>query len=121
MTINELNHCTKEWIVNEIKNGGKFVVFPYCISIIFMSFQRTSDVYFLRNGEMAIKHGWIYMLISCLLGWWGIPWGLIFTIKSICYSFSGKDCTADVVGHDQYLYYMIYQQPWDEALSHSTS
>ena len=112
MTIKELNNYPKEWIVTEIKNGGRFVVFPYCISIIIMSFVR-------HSSESAIKHSWIYIIISCVLGLWGIPWGLIYTIKSIYTCFHGEDCTPEVVGQDPYLSYVIYQEPWDHALSRS--
>ena len=40
----------------------------------------------------------MYTLISLLLGWWGIPWGPVYTIGSIFNNpTGGKDVTGDVL------------------------
>lgn len=83
---------------NELKLGGKYVVYTYAISIVVMTFRRSSKrVYFIKHDESAIKHGWPYLLISLFLGWWGIPFGPIYTIQSIYYAFCGKDVTREVI------------------------
>ena len=96
--INGIEGMTGPQLKAELQNGGKFVVFQYCISIIILTFRRTSDIYFVRGGESAVGKGLIYSLLSYFLGWWGIPWGPIYTIGSFITNFGGgKDVTAQVV------------------------
>jgi hypothetical protein len=78
--------------------GGKFVVFEYCISLVVMSFQRNSSIYFIRPDEGTISSSIPYSLLSFFLGWWGIPWGIIYTFGSLYTNFSGgKDVTYEVM------------------------
>ena len=82
----------------EIGRGARFVFFQYCISIIVLTFRRSSDIYFLRQGEGAITKGLPFTLLSLVAGWWGIPWGPIYTIQSIYNnSRGGKDVTQSVL------------------------
>lgn len=78
--------------------GAKFVRFQFCISVIVMSFKRSSPIIFLRPGESAFSKGLSYSLISLLAGWWGIPWGPIWTLTTVADNVSGrKDLTAPVL------------------------
>lgn len=62
--------------------------------------QSPSDIYFVRAGESAITKGLGFSLISFLLGWWGIPWGPIYTIGAFITDFGGgKDVTQEVVAN----------------------
>ncbi len=79
-----------EWHVFEVaapqvaaalRNGGRFVVFPYCISLVFLSLKQASPITFVQPGKR--KWGIRWMLVSLVLGWWGIPWGPWWTIRSI--------------------------------------
>jgi hypothetical protein len=82
----------------EVERGAKFVIFQYCISIVIMTFKRPSSIYFVRVGESALGKGLVFSTISFLLGWWGIPWGPIYTIQSLITNFQGgKDVTQDVL------------------------
>jgi|SRR5215470_4324533 len=81
----------------EVQRGGKFVTYYYCISIIIMTFRRGSHIYFIKAGESPLSKGLPWTLLSLLFGWWGIPWGPIWTIQSIAVNFrGGKDVTAAV-------------------------
>jgi hypothetical protein len=81
-----------------LQQGGKFVIYQYCISIIFMTFRRPSAIYFIPPGQGSIGKGTGFTLLSLLLGWWGIPWGPIYTIGSVFNNLrGGKDVTDDVV------------------------
>lgn len=92
MTFDELNE--------ELEKGGKFVMYTYTLSIVIMTFRQPSEhIYFIRHDESAIKHGWPYLLASLFLGWWGIPWGPIYTLQSIYYALAGKDVTAEVINN----------------------
>ena len=82
----------------EIQRGGKFVVYQYCISLLIMTFKRSSNIYFIKVGENSIAKGAMYSLISVLIGWWGIPWGPIYTISSIYSNLrGGKDVTSELI------------------------
>lgn len=69
---------------DELARGAKFVVFPYCISVVIMTFRRSSDIHFLRKGEVAFTKGWSFALVSLFLGWWGFP-GDLFIRLSLCF------------------------------------
>lgn len=96
--IKNMDNLTNADLQYELEQGGKFVRFSYTISIIVMSFRRESDMYFMRNGESHWKFSWPFTLISLFLGWWGLPWGFIYTPWSIIQNMSGgKDYTKDVL------------------------
>jgi len=84
-------------IAEELQRGAKFVVYQYCISILIMTFKRGSDIYYVRPGESRVVKGLGFSGLSLVLGWWGIPWGPIYTIGSFITNFGGgKDVTAEV-------------------------
>jgi len=98
MEIVGLEGLSSEELSHELRHGGRFVIFTYCISILVMTFKRPSKVYFLKAGESGFVHGLPYLLISLLLGWWGIPWGPIYTLEAILNSLSGgKNITREMV------------------------
>ena len=81
----------------ELQRGAKFVIYTYCVSILVMTFKRGSPVHFVRSGESAVTKGLPYCLVSLLLGWWGIPWGPIWTVTTLVNNFKGgKDVTAQI-------------------------
>jgi hypothetical protein len=82
----------------EIQQGGKFVVFQYCISLLVITFKRSSSVYFISHAENAVIKGLPFTFLSLVLGWWGIPWGPIYTIQSLAVNLGGgKDVTREVL------------------------
>ena len=85
-------------IRNAVAQGGRFVLFQYCFSVLIMSFKRSSPIFFLRPGEGAFSKGATYSLISLFAGWWGIPWGPIWTLTTLATNFSGgRDVTSQVL------------------------
>ncbi len=98
MSIKGLEGLSAQQINRDLENGGKFVYYEYCISIIIITFRRPSSVYFVRAGDSGIGRGLGFSLISLFLGWWGIPWGPIYTIGSFITNFKGgKDVTESVL------------------------
>jgi hypothetical protein len=82
----------------ELNQGGKFVMYQYCISLLVITFRRSSNIYFVRSDQNAVVKGLPFTLLSLVLGWWGIPWGPIYTIASIWNNFKGgKDMTQEVL------------------------
>lgn len=98
MKINGIDGLTGADLNAELQKGGRFVVYQYCISILVMTFKRPSDIYFVRAGENAVVKGLPFTLLALFLGWWGIPWGPIYTIGSFITNFGGgKDITQEVL------------------------
>ena len=98
MKINGVSEMTIQNLQSEVAAGGRFVVFQYCISILVMTFRRGSAIYFIRSGEGTLGLSIGYTMITLLLGWWGIPWGPIYTIGSLLTNFGGdKDVTKEVI------------------------
>jgi hypothetical protein len=81
----------------EVQRGAKFVFFYYSVSVIVMSFRRPSPVYFIRPGQNALGKALPWTLLTLLAGWWGIPWGPIYTVQSLLVNFKGgKDVTGEL-------------------------
>ncbi len=96
MKINGIEGISEEEMNHLLEQGAKFVIFEYTFSIFIMTFKRSSDVYFLRPGQHGALKGIGFTLVSFLFGWWGIPWGPIYTIGSIFNNLKGgKDVTQE--------------------------
>lgn len=89
---------TGSHLQQEINAGGRFVMYQYVISLLVITFRRNSNIYFIRADESRITKGLVFSLLSLFLGWWGIPWGIIYTPAALFNNFSGgKDVTAEVL------------------------
>ena len=98
MKINGLENMTGSDLRTELDRGAKFVIYQYCISVLIMTFKRPSDIYFIRAGESAVTNGLGFTILSLVFGWWGIPWGPIYTIQALATNFQGgKDVTQEVL------------------------
>ena len=96
--IKGLEGLTGAQVASELARGAKFVVYEWCVSIIILTFKRPSAIHFIRSDENAVAKGLGYSLISFFFGWWGIPWGPIYTIGSFITNFKGgKDITGQVL------------------------
>jgi hypothetical protein len=90
---------TEDELQHELQNGAKLVYFEYCFSILIMTFKRSSDLIFIKKGENALVKGLPYTMVSLLCGWWGFPWGPIYTIGAIFNNLGGgKNVTTDFLG-----------------------
>lgn len=98
MKIQNLENLTIDQVNRELAQGAKFVIYPFTISIIVMTFRRSSDIYFIKAGESGLIKGLPFTFITFFLGWWGIPWGPIYSIGSLYSNLSGgKDVTKEVL------------------------
>jgi hypothetical protein len=87
-----------EDLIAQVEAGGRYVVFSYCISVVILTFKRSSDVVFLRRDEDGAGLAIGYSALSGTLGWWGIPWGPIWTIAAlISNARGGRDVTLEVL------------------------
>lgn len=92
---------TLKQMETEIEKGGRFVLFQYCISIFFaITLRRFSPAIFVKSGEDISKYRRKYNRISAIFGWWGIPWGPVYTIRSFKINKAGGlDITKDILAN----------------------
>jgi hypothetical protein len=76
-------------IAFEVQRGGRFVIYQYCVSLLVITLRRNSPVKFVRAGESAVTAGLPFTLLSLVAGWWGIPFGLIYTPQVIYKNLNG--------------------------------
>lgn len=85
-------------VQDQVRQGAKFVLFGYCMSFLVITLKRSSDVTFVRAGQSPVVVGLPYTLLSLFLGWWGFPWGFIYTPMVLIQNLGGgKDVTAEVM------------------------
>src|SRR5689334_2089416 len=98
MATNSLEKMTPQELSFELQQGARFIVYQYCISVVFLTMKRPSKVVLVRPGESRVTKGLPFVLLSAILGWWGIPWGAIYTIQSLWVNLKGgKDITDGIV------------------------
>jgi hypothetical protein len=97
MKIKGIDDLTLEEIEAELAAGGRFVFYEYCISLLVLTFKQPTSIRFLRAGDRGVVRGLPFVLISLLLGWWGLPWGVIYTPVAIFANLGGgRDVTSEV-------------------------
>lgn len=96
-TVKGTEGLTHEQINYALGQGAKFVQFSYTISIVVMTFKNPTDIYFIQPGQSATSKSIGYTLLTLLMGWWGFPWGPIYSIGSLITNLGGgKDVTYDI-------------------------
>jgi hypothetical protein len=97
MRIRGIDDWTLVEVEAELAAGGRFVFYEYCISLIIITLRRQTDVFLVRAHELGLVRGLPFTLVSLLLGWWGIPWGIIYTPLALITNFSGgRDVTPEI-------------------------
>ena len=96
--INGIENMSGTELSLELQKGGRFVVYEYCISLLVITFFRSSSITFVKADENKVVKGLGFTFLTLLLGWWGIPWGPIRSIQALVTNFKGgKDVTDRVV------------------------
>ena len=89
---------TVDQVQQAVAEGGRFVIFQFCVSVLVLSFKRSSGIKFVPAGRSRLASGAPYSLISFVAGWWGIPWGPIWTVSTMITNMNGgKDVTNHVL------------------------
>jgi hypothetical protein len=88
-----------------VSGGARFRAFPYCESWLIVSFRRISDPVLVKPGEAMLRAGGTQVLHSLLFGWWGFPWGPIWTVSTIWRTLHGGIDVTDAVMADLELAY----------------
>lgn len=93
-----LEGLTVDQVEKLVEKGANFVQYYYCISYLIGTSKIPTDIYFTRNNEEAKSKSWSFTLISFIFGWWGIPWGFIYTPQCIGINLKGgKVVTREVL------------------------
>ena len=97
MSIRGIEGMSDADILAEVQKGGRFV-YMYCFSVLVLTFRRGTDVYFLKAGESGFKHSMGWTAMTLFLGWWGVPWGPIYSIQCLYTNLrGGRDVTNEIV------------------------
>ena len=97
MVVRGIEQMTLGDLVEQVKLGGRFVVFHSCAGLLVTTLQRPSPIQFLRADESAGKGGW-RTIVTLLAGWWAIPFGPRATLACLRENFAGgRDVTAIVL------------------------
>lgn len=95
----KLPDMPKEQIRSALQAGGRCILFHYCVSCVFWSFKMTSPMKVIKPEELDAFSGIKYSLLSLLLGWWGVPWGPIWTISTVIKNVHGGTDVTEEVEH----------------------
>ncbi|MDP3238376.1 MAG: hypothetical protein Q8N26_36620 [Myxococcales bacterium] len=83
---------------DEVDRGGRFVVYGWCVSFIILTLKRSSDITFVRAEQSRVGAGLGWTVLSLFLGWWGFPFGLIYTPMVLIQNLGGgTDVTPSVM------------------------
>ncbi|WP_147377103.1 hypothetical protein [Mangrovibacterium diazotrophicum] len=86
-------------LTNQVEQGARFICFQYCISILFaVTLRRYSPAILVQQDDRIDSIRRKYNLMSVFFGWWGIPWGPIYTVRSLRLNrIGGIDITEDIL------------------------
>ena len=118
MKIRNIDGLSAADLQHEADKGAKFIYYAFTISLLIVTFKRTSGVYMIKGGENLVSRGVPFTILSFLFGWWGIPFGPRYTLESIRTNLrGGKDVTDEVMstvaGH------VLFQEAQQQKKSHS--
>lgn len=99
-TIRGTEGLTPADIQNEIARGARFVAYQWCLSLLVVTLKRGTRIYYLKPGETGFLAGFFWSAFTLVAGWWGFPWGPIYTIGSLWTNLRGGIDVTDAVSTD---------------------
>ena len=82
---------------SEIARGARFVSYQWCLSLLVVTFKRGSRLHYLPPGATGFLPSFCWSAFSLVAGWWGFPWGPIYTLGALWTNLRGGiDVTAAV-------------------------
>lgn len=64
--------------------------YQFCLSFLFISFKKKSK-YYISDYHFTKCIGFAHSMLTCVLGWWGLPWGPIYTVQVILNNIKGGE------------------------------
>ncbi|MCI0703599.1 MAG: hypothetical protein L0241_21165 [Planctomycetia bacterium] len=86
-----------EEVRTRLDAGARCVRFEFCISLLVITFRRQSPVYLTNSWQERYLRGLGYSLLALLLGPWGVPWGVLWTLWAIWVNTTGGADCSDAV------------------------
>jgi tetratricopeptide (TPR) repeat protein len=86
---NRLEDYSAEEIREEVERGAHIVMYAYCVSFLVITFKRDTRPYLIKGGHSRLGPGLPWALLTLLFGWWGFPWGLIYTPMALWQTLRG--------------------------------
>jgi hypothetical protein len=84
-------------LAQQRQSAARYVVYPYVMSFLLVTMKRGSDVVRIEPGQSRLVPGLPYLALTVILGWWGIPWGPIYSIQAILQILGGGIDVTDEV------------------------
>jgi hypothetical protein len=98
MKIRGIDNMTLGELVDEVKLGGRFVVYHWSVGLLIKSIHVPSAVHFVPPGHRPPRPRTWFSLATLLTGWWAIPFGPARTIACVRENLAGgRDVTASVL------------------------
>ena len=97
--INGIARMTAPEISFEINQGGRFVIYKYCVSAFIATVTQSTHIYFVRAKESRIKKGLPWTLLTLVAGSWGFPFGPIRTLQVVWMNLRGGESVTALVGN----------------------
>jgi hypothetical protein len=82
-------HLTREVLIGQLQAGARLVFFEYCISLVVLTLRCPSGIYLLQPDETGLLKGLPFTFVTALLGWWGLPMGIVYTPLVLFTNLSG--------------------------------
>lgn len=98
--VNSVKSGTAVYEGKQITTTTKVVRFQACLSFIFFT-TRSPSRFFIKGQDSILLAGLAYTFVTLLLGWWGIPWGPIYTVQTIYRNLRGgqKQTIGDLMNN----------------------
>lgn len=91
---------SEEEIALKLTEGHRLVSYEYCLSFIVVTLKRPTAFYLIAPKESDFGNRALFSSLSFFFGWWGIPWGPIYTIGTIYRNVSGgHDHSQTLINH----------------------
>lgn len=96
--IDPKDDLTIQELERRVQAGYRFISFEYIISFFAVTQRRFSKAILINSSQDIRKYCNKYNLVSSVFGWWGFPWGPIYTIRSFGVNRKGGiDMTDDIM------------------------
>jgi hypothetical protein len=98
MVVRGIENLTLGDLIEQVKQGGRFVVYHWCIGVGLGVRELPSAVRFVGPDARTAGWGGWRAIATMLTGWWAIPAGPGTTIRCLRENFAGgRDVTAVVL------------------------
>lgn len=72
-----------------IDGNTTFVQYEVCFSFVVASIRKRTN-YYIRGHHPTKLYNLLFTLFTLVFGWWGIPWGPIYTIRALGFNLSRR-------------------------------